>query len=106
MTNTMMTGLELSLLSRFDTLYTLYSFESSPLLQDSGHFYLFSSSRKGSGQSTWAVKRISSTSGGGQAGVSMSSGYYHALSKDVSIPGESEVLWRHSETRGDAHYLG
>ena len=51
-------------------------------------------------QGTWAVKRISSTSGGGQAGVMMSSGYRAALTRDVSVPGESEVLWRHSDLKG------
>ena len=51
-------------------------------------------------QGTWAVKRISSTSGGGQAGVTMSSGYRAALTRDVSVPGESEVLWRHSDLKG------
>ena len=30
----------------------------------------------------------------------MSSGYYNALTRDVSVPWESEVLWRHSDTQG------
>ena len=77
-------------------------------LQDSGHFYLFSSSRYGTTQSwksTWAVKRISSTdTGGGTAGITNNK-YNQALASDVSVPGMSEVLWTHTDTSGKSLYF-
>ena len=42
--------------------------------------------------SSWAVKRISSISGGGSAGTH-NANFNYALAKNSSVPGESEVLW-------------
>ena len=49
--------------------------------------------------SSWAVKRISSTSGGGNKG-SENTKFNNALAKDSSEPGESEVLWIQPEAGG------
>ena len=49
--------------------------------------------------SSWAVKRISSTSGGGNKG-SVNANFQNALAKDESQPGESEVLWIQPENGG------
>ena len=49
--------------------------------------------------SSWAVKRISSTSGGGNKG-SVNTNFDNALAKDESQPGESEVLWIQPEVGG------
>ena len=68
-------------------------------LQDAGNFYLFSSSHNGSMQSTWSLKRISSASAGyGLTSNYYGSGYYKALTSDKSVPGESEVLWKHPDS--------
>ena len=67
-------------------------------LKDAGNFYLFSSSHNGSMQSTWSLKRISSTSQGyGLPTNNWGSGFYKALTSDKSVPGESEVLWKHPD---------
>ena len=55
-------------------------------VQDNGHFYLLSSSRKGGHSdwrhpASWNVKRIDNQAGTG------------ALGGDISVPGYSEVLW-------------
>ena len=50
-------------------------------------------SRAQSRGSTWALKKINSTSDGGVAGVAISYPFEQALHDDVSVPGESEVLW-------------
>jgi len=73
--------------------------------QDAGNFYLFSSSHNGSMQSTWSLKRISSASQGyGLTSNYYGSGYYKALTSDKSVPGESEVLWKHPDsTNGWKH---
>ena len=66
-------------------------------MQNTGHFYLLSSSKNIPTNSfympsSWAVKRISSTSGGGSAGTH-NANFNYALAKNSSVPGESEVLW-------------
>ena len=45
---------------------------------------------------TWALKKISTTTGGGLAGV-LNKEFNQALADDESVPGESEVLWRFGE---------
>ena len=45
------------------------------------------------------MKKISSTTGGGLAGVENKK-FNEALADDVSVPGESEVLWTYGETTG------
>lgn len=55
-------------------------------VQDNGHFYLLSSSRKGGHSdwrhpASWNIKRIDNQAGTG------------ALGGDISVPGYSEVLW-------------
>ena len=65
------------------------------ILQDAHKFYLFSSSNNGSMQSTWALKRISSSSGGQNFS---SFGSNNPLISDMSILGESEVLWKHPDS--------
>mgnify|MGYP001237469533 CR=1 FL=1 len=52
--------------------------------------------------STWALKKISSTTGGGLAGV-RNENFNMALADDVSVPGESEVLWTYGETTGQVY---
>ena len=73
-------------------------------VQDGGHFYLLSSSKNYLKNdyymdSSWALKRISSTSGGGNKG-SVNTNFNIALAKGESQPGESEVLWIQPEVGG------
>ena len=49
--------------------------------------------------SSWAVKRISSTSGGGNSGV-LNAKFNQALAMGTTQPGESEVLWIQPEIGG------
>ena len=49
--------------------------------------------------SSWAVKRISSTSGGGNSGV-VNAKFNQALAMGTTQPGESEVLWIQPEEGG------
>ena len=54
------------------------------LFKDSSHFYLLISSKEGSGQGFWTIKRV------------VSSTFYFpasALVTQESVPGQTEVLW-------------
>merc|ERR1711974_353661 len=69
-----------------DWIGVLFSF------QDSSNFYLVMSSKSGSGQGNWQLKRVTSTSGPFK-GTIMS----NAIRNPGSVPGETEVLWQGSD---------
>ena len=55
--------------------------------------------------SSWAVKRISSTSGGGNNNGVVNPKFNQALAMGSSQPGESEVLWIQPEIGGSLLYF-
>ena len=64
-------------------------------LQDSSHFYLLMSSKAGSGQGNWQIKRVESLTGTADGQM------YTAITKPESVAGQTELLWRSSNTNGN-----
>jgi len=63
--------------------------------QDTSNFYLFMSSKAGSHQGPWQIKRVSSITGPG------SSDMINAISRqEVSVANQTEVLWKATSTDG------
>merc|ERR1719154_1019897 len=56
--------------------------------QDTSNFYLFMSSKAGSHQGPWQIKRVSSITGPGSWEMT------NAIRRDVSVANQTEVLWK------------
>ena len=62
--------------------------------QDSSNFYVFVSSKAGSGQGQWQLKRVNSKTGVKGSTISA------AIRKPVSVKGETTLLWKSKNSAG------
>ena len=73
--------------------------------QDNSNFYVLMSSREGSNQGPWQIKRVNSESGpcpdavNGDCGSCKSTILSNAMWQDYNVTGETEVLWRYPTTK-------
>ena len=71
--------------------HSLFAIYNKPMfishIQDSSNFYLLVSSKAGSGQGPWQLKRVKSSTG--PVGTSLAD----ACRKPYSVSGQTEMLW-------------
>merc|ERR1719419_1937238 len=73
--------------------------------QDSSNFYVLMSSREGSNQGPWQIKRVNSETGpchdavDGGCGSCGSTDLSNAIYYDYNVTGQTEVLWRYPTTK-------